>query len=801
MPAPSKRVGGSRPWLRRLLLALAGLAALLMAAVAWIAATFDPDAWKPWLVEQVAQRWQRTLTLDGSIRISWFPGIGAEVGGISVSERSGPAEFAGAERLRVSLALLPLLRGQVVVRELSVIRPRATIVTRRDGSRNIDDLLAPAGPADAGVAVEAGAAGGHGARLDIGRITVEKGRFTLRDERTGEAASLSGVDLSTGRLGGNAAEPFAFSGTLQSEARNLDLRLEVRGRLLLDLPGGRHGLSALVATAAGATAGGPLDARLEVGRAFRASRSLDIDAVKLVLRRGDAQRLLALEVGLPSLAAVDGAFRGANLAARLDYRSGPGTVLNVRAALPLQGRLAAEGFGLERVESQSMQADLEGRWGGHTVQGAARGQVASDLASGRHELQRLSFKGTLFGLDAPARDVTLALDGNATAGAAGPGTLAASADGRLNESAVRARVSRGESEAPLRLDLEADQFDLDRYRRAAPAPVAGAAAGAASAASAPAPAAAATPIDFAFLDGLALSGALRIGALRASGVRATNVRIDFRVTDGRLDASPILASLYGGRLEGALGLVHARPPRVSIRQQATGVQVGPLLKDGAALDLVEGRGTVRVELSGQGNTVEALRRSLEGSASVALADGALRGVDILGVLREARTRLAELRGRETRPAAGDRSTGFTELTASFAVREGIARGSDLSMKSPLLRAAGEGMVDLGAGTLDYRLRPTVVGGPGGQGGRELADLRGLTVPLRISGPLSAPEYDFDLQAMLAGTLREQALQRGLEALRGRGAAAGAAPPSGPAQGTKPDARPTPAEVLKGILGR
>jgi len=797
MPAPPTRANRPRPWVRRALVGAGVVAGLAIAVAAWIAATFDPNAWKPVVIEQVAQRYQRTLTLDGDVRISWFPDIGAAVGGVSLSERSSSSEFAGAEQLRVSLALLPLLRGRVVIREIAISRPRATLVTRKDGTRNIDDLLDTASVPGTDAAAADPAAPGEGARaisLDIGRIGIDKGRFTSRDERSGRVLSVSALDLATGRIGGNATEPFTLSAVLQASDPKVDLRATARGRLLVDLQGGRHGVGGLVASVAGTAGGAPVEATLEAARLFRASRSLDIEKLKLALRQGDARRSVAIEVGLPALQAVDRVFKGAALALVADYRAGADT-LNLRAAATMNGRLVEEGAGLARIEAPEVKADVEGKLGGRTVQGSARAQAASDLVIGRHEIGRYSLKATVFGLDMPARDVTLALDGTASAGGqpGGAGGLTGTAEGRLNETSLRARVSRGKATAPWVFDIEADQLDIDRYRPVSPAPASAPAAPAGASGKPAAQPSSAAAIDFGFLEGLSLTGAVRVGTLRAAGMRAANVRVDLKAAGGRLDAAPIVASLYSGRLEGGLSLVHSKPPRVMLRQRLSAVQVGPLLADAAKLELIEGRGDIRVDLSTQGRSVDAMRRAVSGTAAISLADGALRGVNIAGVLREARTRLAELRGREARASSAGERTDFSELTASFTLRDGVARSNDLSMKSPLLRAGGEGAIDLGNGTIDYLLRPTIVGTLGGQGGRAASDLRGLTVPVRISGPLSAPQYDFDLQAMLAGAARNELQRRATDLLQERlGTGTGDA---------KSPGRPNPVDLLKGLLGR
>jgi AsmA protein len=788
MPARSIRAKRATPWLRRALIAMGMLAGVAIALAAWIAATFDPNAWKPYLIEQVAQRYQRTLTLGGDIRISWFPDIGATVGAVSLSERSGSAEFAGADQLRVSLAVLPLLRGRVVIREITLSQPRATLIIGKDGSRNIDDLLQPAGRGTAAAAADPASPGG-GARaiaLDIGRIVIDGARFTLHDERSGRLLSVSALDLSTGRIGGDSTEAFNLSAVLHSGDPKVDLRVQARGRLRVDLQGGDLGAGGLRVEVAGTAGGVPVEATLDAARLSSGPGSLAVEKLRLALRHGDARRSVALEIGLPALQATDRAFSRAALALVADYRAGADT-LNLRAAAALSGRLSADGPAVTYVEADEMKADLEGRVGGHTVQAAARAKAIFDLAAGRHAIERHSLKATVFGLDMPARDVTLVLDGAASGG--GPsGLLEARADGRLNETALRARVSRSTATAPWVFDIEAGQLDIDRYRRAATADARPAAvAGAPGKPAAPA-------IDFGFLEGLALDGTVRIGKLRVAGMHAANVRVDLKAARGRLDASPVVASLYSGRLEGDLSLVHASPPRLVLRQRLSAVQIGPLLADAAKLDLLEGRGDIRVEVSTQGQSADAMRRALAGTASISLANGALRGVSITDVLSDARTRIAELRGRESRAASASERTGFSDLKASFVLREGVARSSDLALRSPLLRVGGEGAIDIGSGTIDYLLRPTLVGTLRGEGGRTGSELRGLTVPLRITGPVSAPRYGLELPAMSAGAARDELQRRAASLLQAR-------PGSDKGDAPNTAGQRESGSIFKGLLGR
>jgi len=67
------------------LFALGGLVVLIGAVLAYIAATFDPNQYKPKIVQAVKEKTQRTLKLDGDIALSFWPSIGARVGKASLS--------------------------------------------------------------------------------------------------------------------------------------------------------------------------------------------------------------------------------------------------------------------------------------------------------------------------------------------------------------------------------------------------------------------------------------------------------------------------------------------------------------------------------------------------------------------------------------------------------------------------------------------------------------------------------------------------------------------------------------------
>jgi AsmA protein len=167
--------------------------------------------------------------------------------------------------------------------------------------------------------------------------------------------------------------------------------------------------------------------------------------------------------------------------------------------------------------------------------------------------------------------------------------------------------------------------------------------------------------------------------------------------------------------------------------------------------------------------VAQMKRALGGSARLRLADGAVSGVNLAQVVRDAKAKLDLLKGgggARTGTASAADKTDFTELTASLRIAGGVAHNDDLSAKTPLFRLAGAGDVDLGRDVLDYQIKCTIVPTLQGQGGPELQALKGVTVPVRLSGPFSAIGWKLDFQAMATDTVKQKVQDKVKDALKG-----------------------------------
>ncbi|MGZ9038979.1 MAG: AsmA family protein, partial [Burkholderiales bacterium] len=418
-----------------------------------------------------------------------------------------------------------------------------------------------------------------------------------------------------------------------------------------------------------------------------------------------------------------------------------------------------------------------------------------NLEAKRFELANLALNAKVNDPKLPKGSFDASISGAARADVAKE-TAGLDLKGKLEDSNVsgKAGITRF-SPLALNFDLNADQLDVDRLMGKQP-----------GAKQAPEQAKAAKAkddkIDLSALKGLNASGNVRIGKLTVMNLKSQQVRADVKVANGRLDVSPVLAQLYQGTLNGSLSAQAAASPVFNVKQTLSGVSVGPLLRDAAQIDTLEGKGTVSADLATQGATLDALKKALNGTASVNLADGSIKGMDIGATIRNARANIDRLRGQPVQPSNNmAQKTDFTELKATFTIRNGVARNNDLSLKSPLLRVGGAGDIDIGNDRLNYVLNATVVATSKGQGGRDVSDLSGLTVPVKLTGALGAPQWSVDFAGMATAlakqTLQSELLKRGIGGLAG-----GAGTEAGKKDGGKtPSVEDMVKEGLKGIFGR
>jgi AsmA protein len=371
------------------------------------------------------------------------------------------------------------------------------------------------------------------------------------------------------------------------------------------------------------------------------------------------------------------------------------------------------------------------------------------------ERQEYALTGLTLGVTGAAAEMTriaLTVTGDARAQLAKE-AVDAELVAKFDDTTVKAKLGMTDFAAPrYRVAADVDRIDLDRYlvaqKDAKPAPSAGP------------KVAVDVPVDLSALEGLRADGTLSIGWMQLMGLKVTDLKAELRAANGRAEVAPHSAKLYEGTLQGALTLA-AKGNRITVQESLSGVAIGPLVKDLMARDALEGRGNVNVDLAAAGPTVNALKKSLAGSAGVELKDGAVKGINLTEALRKTRAAFGSKSARE-QPSDTAQRTDFSAMSASFTIKDGVARNDDLDVRAPLVRVGGAGDIDIGNSQLDYLAKATVVATSKGQGGADLEHLSGLTIPVKLTGPFDAPKYEIDYRALAGDAAKAKVKEKAKE---------------------------------------
>ena len=804
------------------LLAVAAVVLLVLVAVAILAASFDPNDYRPQILKLVKERTGRDLAI-GDIGLKVFPKIGARLEKVSLAERDGSGEFAGVDAAEVTVALLPLLSREVVVDQVRVEGVRANLVKRADGSTNFDDLLKPGEPAPADTTPSEP---GKPIRFEVEGIGVSNSQVSWRDATTGHDVTVSLVELTTGRVVENHPVAIHLVASVLGAQPKLDLRTRLDGTLDFDLQAQRFRLTGLDANVEGnavdftdialslkgdveslaeaqrvAMSGLQLEAQAKRGEdayqvnvtapAIESSpQALQVDQLKLTATgtvagmqlTGSTLEVPALRVNLADTRvlidgltlAAQGRLQDDNLtldlrAPKLNVTPEQASGESVALVAKLQGPRRNGDINLDfsRVEGSAkslrvsaLTLKVDAKLQDDAIKGELTTPLTGNLEEKVFELPRLAGRFTVTSPAIPQKTVQVPIDGSVRADL-GKERIAADLSTRFDESNIKAKGGMSGFEQPAYdFDVTIDKLNVDRYLPPKTAQAED------TAQQKPAPAdAEEEPIDLSALKPLDLKGSVRIGRLQASNVKAANVRVDLRAKGGRLTVDPLAANLYQGTARGS-ATVDANANRFAVKQTLSGVQIGPLLRDAAEKDVLEGKGTVVLDVVTQGARVDELKRALNGSARLALRDGAVKGVDLAGAVRRVKSLFNP--GDVEGSGSVKEKTDFSELSASFTIRNGVAHNEDLSLKSPFLRVAGSGDVNIPQNAMDYVVKTSVVASMAGQGGAERPELKGLTVPVRVSGPFDALKYKVEFSQMVRGATKEQleaAKEAGREALQ------------------------------------
>jgi len=356
----------------------------------------------------------------------------------------------------------------------------------------------------------------------------------------------------------------------------------------------------------------------------------------------------------PSLSLAKDKYSGDKLTlnAKLDAAFG-----NVIASLTMPG---VEG-NAQSFKVSALSLDLDMKQPEQAFKVKLSSPLSGNIKAQQFNLDKLNIAVTATGDKLPNKSVSSEMKGSVHIDALKK-IVQANFAGGLLQSQIKAKFGvKGFADPAIDFDVDVDRFDADMYMPKKSAQAA-----------TPQSKVPEQPLDLSALRTLNLDGNLRIGSLKVANIKSSQLRLGVKAHSGLVNLSPMSANLYQGNMNGSLSINAQSTPSFVIKQKLTAIDVAPLLKDAANLELAEGRGNIVLDLTTQGNTVSALKKALNGNVSVNLANGAIKGINLTKLVQGIQNL-----GRDTRAQTlgVDKSekTEFSEFKANF--RGAQRRGS------------------------------------------------------------------------------------------------------------------------------
>jgi len=674
---------------------LIGLTIILALAIPLLV---DPNDYRNEISEMVEKRTGRTLDIKGDIGLSLFPWIGIEFGEISLSNAKGfdKNAFAEVDRVDIKIKLLPLLRKAVEMDTVILHGMTLNLTKNSSGEDNWSDLAQPSSQTPA--------------RPVTSSATNQLPLSSVKEPSPAEmltAFAINGVEINDARISWDDQ-----SQQQQIVINHLNL---VSGAISLD---SEFPLEIDFNTTVNSGADTP---PMDGAVSLKTLINLNIDKKQYQLNQ------LQFMSSLKSPQLPGGQLRtevSGNLSADLLQQKAQAYGLSI-TLLGMEMILNSDISQLDRAPQLKGDISLK------IVQAEPLLTLLGDMLPNTIDHQIIETTAMKSNFSANIESEQVALD-----------------EFRLNfdQSSIKGMASvTGFAQPAIHYDFDIDSINIDRYF---PTAVDTQTAVETSVASSTARSTGDTPlpIPVGLLRTLDIDGSLRLGALQVLNLHSQKIVTTVKAKGGKLNLAPLSAELYQGRFNGGVNIdVRNKVPTINVDERLTGVEAGPLLKDLLGKDYVTGKVQLTATISTRGDRISQFKKGLNGKAAFRFEDGAIKGIDIAQLIRDA---YATYKKQPVVKPVLKPKTDFALLSASVNINDGVVTNNDLSAKSPLLRITGSGQADLGSEKLEYRIMAAVVNTLEGQGGKDGSDLKGLTIPLAVRGTFSDPKFSVELAQML-----------------------------------------------------
>ena len=658
---------------------LVAIVALLAATVFVITQVIDPNDFKPQIREQALSQANLELEIPGELGWQFWPSLGVSLGRTEARLPGEEELFAGIDSASVSVAVWPLLFGNVQMDGVTLDGLEVNLVETADGANW--DKIGPQDGADKPASEDQPADNGDGGTMDIPltipSVAITNGRIRYRN-------TTDGTDIRVEHFNFNAQdvsldEPFPMQLSLRYQDQS-----DVRVDLNLDTT---------------------LAADLNTNHFVLDPMTLDAQIGGLTVNPVDVHLQQKLDVNLDEDRAT---INDLVLEAAGTRTTGQATVTGLTGEMKVAGQINTAPFDANKALKAIGEQPIE------TRDDAALSKVALDA----------TLAGPAGSIMVDPLKVTL--DSSTLSGKAGLESL---------------------ETGKIMFDLVLDKITLDGYLPPessgddkAPAS-AGGAGGNAGKQAGTEQLSTAELIPVESLRPLLMDGQLKVNQLNFETIQAKDMTFKVDAKNGVLRLVRASGQTLNGSFAGNGSLdVSGKTPRIKYHQEVTSMQLQPLVALALGEDLAKGLFSLNLDFNATGNSEKALVESANGNATVNLADGTVRGLNLYGTLVggvndmlgrfQALSALIPNQESGKLPAALSEDTKIIDLTTKASLNKQVANLDSLEAKLDKGTLSGNGWLNTLTQEFDLKI---------GMQSPELGGskyLEGATWPLRCKGSLA-----------------------------------------------------------------
>ncbi|MFT4173534.1 MAG: AsmA family protein [Rhodocyclaceae bacterium] len=683
---------------------LGGLATVVLGLALFIWMTFDARRTEADLTRFFADSFQRTLYVDGGVQLSLWPRPALRMKSATLSVAKGQSGFLQANEVRLRLALMPLLSRRMVISDIKASGGTFMLARDRKGAWNFQDLIASS-DATARLADA----------LDIQTLDLRDFTGEISDATTDSSAQLLNARIQAGQLRQGGAGTVRVRARLKAADPVIDGDLRLSGHYVWssNAVGRVDDLSARltgkIGVLSGAEAGVNIDSLswqdAEDGTRWHARQA------RADMRGGWGQRSLQANGETAQIewspqgprgpkAVVSFALRGAedNSSASAELTDIAPATGGMRSTLHTKWQLRHGIVGSDGDVTSPLRIDWRaGRAEWERIQG--------DMAVSHPRLNSDSARARVDG-----SGVINLRDGNA-------GQIKFNAATGKDNLRVDALISQF-SPLTVRLDLAAPHLDAARLLVATPG-------------SSP-------DMPLAWLSNTALNGTISLDDVRTADMKIDRIRVPYSFSAGKLTSTGHRMELYGGALGGDVDYdIITR--KLALTGRYDNIDLRALADDAKLPLLLRGKLSGTADITSTGGTLAALSANANGMVRVKLSQSVLAGIDLPASLREFHGAYQSGQPAARTPQASEK-TELQDIAGNIGLRSGTWFTQSLASRGGWLRVSANGEATPSKDLIDMGLQVTLAGG---QVPRDLADLRGKPLSLRLKGPLAQPDVRLD----------------------------------------------------------